>query len=617
MLPKTSKKKIDDMVSHAQYEELTLEPLKKDLRGYSTKTLLHDMWAGLSVSLLSIPQALAYSIVVGLPAFCGLATIMFGTALAALLGSSRHLIMGPNNASVLLVQGALASIMARYHPNLNPSHHVEVVLPIIASLVFFVGLFQLMAARLKLGGIIQFVSQSVVVGYIAGAAFALTLDQLFPFLGIALPMESGSLYETMVYLISHINHMHLPTALVGIMSITIYVTVQKMNLKIPTSLLMILIVTAIIYSLDVHSITDAHGVKLQTVGSSGGIEAAWPSLRLPAIDIGLLNMFLPSAFAIALFGMLETISLSKTIAASSGQRVHANQEICGLGASNMLVSFFGALPCSSSISRTYLNYDSGAKTRFAALFSSLFVAAIVFFFQGGISYIPVTALAAQILVTALRMVDMKQLRLCLRATHSDASVLVTTFLACIFFSLHIAFYIGVVVSIALYLRKAASPEVVEYSYDDDAEELRPTSEAERRLKKKVRIINVEGELFFGAVDLFQSALKAIAEDDTATKVFILRLKHVRDLDATACLALRQLYEYLRKGSRYLIVSSIPYKVWLVLEKARLVEYLGKDNLLIYDEARPRVAIEKALERAKTLLAEAPPVPVEEVVHPVF
>ena len=174
-------------------------------------------------------------------------------------------------------------------------------------------------------------------------------------------------------------------------------------------------------------------------------------------------------------------------------------------------------------------------------------------------------------------------------------------MSCIFFSLHIAFYIGVVCSIALYLRKAASPEVVEYSYDHENEEFRPMNPNEQKIKKKVRIINIEGELFFGAVDLFQSALKAIAEDDDATKVFILRLKHVRDLDATACLALRQLHDYLRKSSRHLIVASLPQKVWQVLEKAQLIDHLGRDNLLVFDETNPHQAIELALKRAKTLL----------------
>ena len=593
-------------------ETFSLSPLSKDIKAYAKpdawKTFMQDVWAGLSVSFLSIPQALAYAIVVGLPAFCGLAANIFGTAIMALLGSSRHLVAGPTNATVLLVQTATVSIIARYYPETakhTGSHAgVEIVLPIIASLVFFIGLFQLMAASLKFGRVLQFVSQAVVIGYVAGSSFALTLDQLFPFFGVGSPLDTRSIYEKVLFLLTHLKEYHLTTLVVGVMSLSIYLTLQKIKSPFPTSITMLFLVTTLVYGLDIHTIADTHGHVLETVGGMGAIEGVMPNFYLPFVDIGLLNMFLPMAFAIALFGMLETTSVSKNIAAGSGQRLHMNQEIFGLGMSNFFLSFFGALPCSSSISRTVLNYESGARTRFAAFFSSIFVAIIVFFLDRLIGYIPVPALAALLLATAMRMLDFKQIKLILRATHSDALVLIITFLSCIFFSLHIAFYIGFICSIALYLRKAGSPEVVEYSYDNETEELRPMQENEKQLKKKVRIINVEGELFFGAVDLFQSALKAIAEDDDETKVFILRLKHVRDLDATACLALRQLHDFLRKSSRHLVVASLPEKLWRVLEKAQLIDHLGRDNLLVFNEANPHQSIELALKRAKILLEVA-------------
>ena len=373
---------------------------------------------------------------------------------------------------------------------------------------------------------------------------------------------------------------------------------------------MLLIVTILVQTLGIFQIPDHLGRTVQEIGETGLTEGILPSLQLPFFEMRLLNGILPIAFAIALIGMLETSSIAKSIATHTGQRLRTNQEIFSLGVSNTVLSFFGALPCSGSVSRSMLNYESGAKTRFAAFYSGIFVAILSSLLGFFIQYVPLAALAALILATAIRMVDTKQLRFCLKATHSDAYVLVITFLSCILFSLQIAFYIGVLLSIMLYLRKAATPEVVEYSYNDHTRELRPATEEEMHHSKKIRIINVEGELFFGAVDLFQSSLKAIAEDDKTTRVIVLRLKHVRDIDATGALALKQLYDYLRTSNRFLVVASLPKHAWEVLENSRLVQYIGKDNIFLFDERIPHRSIEQAIDRAKVIIEkEAPASPI--------
>ncbi len=533
---------------------------------------------------------------------------IFGTGICALFGSSRHLVIGPNNTTVLLVQSATAAILYKYYPGLPDPMKGQIALQVMAALLLFVGLFQILSGVFKMGRVIQFASIPVVIGYILGSSFAISLEQLYNLIGIETVGEQVTLFEKMHDFVRHINDIHPPTALVGVVSLTVLFALRKIKLVVPASLAMILIVTPLVYLFHLQDIQDHTGRTLSIIGDQGRIEAVVPSLQLPIFEIRLLDSLLPVAFAIALISMLETTSIAKSVAANSGQRLRVNQELFGLGAANFFLAFFGALPASGSISRTQVNYESGGKTRFAAVFSAIFVAIAVAFFGTLIQYIPLSVLAALIMATAMRAVDRKQLGLCLRATHSDAFVLIMTFLSCIFFSLHIAFYIGVVLSIVLYLRKAASPEVIEYVYDEVTEELRPSLPSEKQLKKKIRIVNIEGELFFGAVDIFQSALKAIAEDDEDTRVFIIRLKHVRDIDATAATALKQLCDYLRKSGRYLVVASIPPSVWRVLENSRLVDYIGKDNLYLFDEQNPALSIEKALERAWLLASSVKAAP---------
>jgi len=215
-------------------------------------------------------------------------------------------------------------------------------------------------------------------------------------------------------------------------------------------------------------------------------------------------------------------------------------------------------------------------------------------------------MAALLIVTAVSIVNRKQFLLCLKATNSDAFVLWVTILSCVFFSLDVAFYIGVILSITLYLKKASIPQLIEYGIDDSGKWC-STDSQNKQDKKKIRVIKVKGELFFGAADLFQSTLKSIAEDDTTTKVIILQLKNARDLDATACLALQQLYNYLHSSGRHLILSGLTFPTWEVLSNSALIELLGKENLFFLNERRPHLHMKKALRRAEILLSTVPKV----------
>jgi SulP family sulfate permease len=314
-----------------------------------------------------------------------------------------------------------------------------------------------------------------------------------------------------------------------------------------------------------------------------------------------MNNLLPVAFAIALLSVMEATTASKSIAVRSGQHLSTNQEIFGMGMGNFIGSFIGAMAVSGSPSRSSLNYENGAKTRLAAIANSVFAALILFAFGFLIRYIPVATFAALLIASASNIVNFKQLFLCLKATRSDAFVLILTLLSCIFFRLDVAFYIGVAMSITLYLKKAAIPQLVEFKVDDEGV-LHTIEHQHLNEPRNIRFIKVEGELFFGAADLFQSALKSIAEDDTTTRVIILQLKNARDIDATACLALQQLHHYLKSSGRHLIGCGLTHQIWEVLSDSGIIDIVGKSNLFIFDEKHPQLSVQKAFIRAHELLA---------------
>lgn len=575
-------------------DDLSLRPLVKDVENYSLQKLSQDLWPALLVALISVPQALAYSLVVGVPPAAGILSMVLGTAIAALFSSSRHLVIGPNNATALLVQVALCAIFQRFYTGIEGASREALSLHLLAVLTALVGICQLVAAVLKLGRLTQFVSLSVVVGYVTGTALALCVGQIFPLFGIVCPDNLDTLYEKMVYWATHLQDTHVLTAVVGIGTLILLRMSRRVRSKIPGILFVLVSITAIVWLLGLSDFEDMVGRKIALVGAS----TIKPTFELHFFDFRFLNSLFPVAVAIAVIGMLEASAIAKSLAAKSGQRINGNQEAFALGSANTLLSFFGGLPCSGSASRSILNVENHAATRFAAFFSSVFVAAMVFLLAGAIKYVPIAALAALLLTTAIRLVDKKQIALCWKSTHSDAFVFSMTFLSCIVFSLPVAFYIGVALSIILYLRKAAVPRVVEYTYNEETDDFRPLPEEEQKIPRMIRIINVEGELFFGSVDIFQYALRAMAEDDSSTKVFILRLKHVHDVDATTALGLKQLKDYLQRGKRELVVCNIPEHVMKLLRNANLREYLGEENLIPHYDNEPHASLRRAMEQAR-------------------
>jgi sulfate permease, SulP family len=592
------------MTVNHHLDDISFEPLKRDLINYSWENLRHDSYAGITVALLTLPQAMAYSLLAGLPIFCGLFAAIYSAVIAALFGSSKHLVTGPSTAIAILVQSGTAQILFSYFRELSGPERDLMAVQILTQLSMLIAVFQLVAAGCKLGRLTQFVSHSVVVGYIAGTAIAMSISQFFPFLGLQTMQGFNSFYERAIYLFTHLNQIHVPTALIGLSSLLIIIVLKRIDKRIPAAVITLAIAGLTVYIFDLGYSDSSSEIteniqKVSLVGDNGELSDVFPKFAFPFFDTALMNNLLPMAFAIALLSILEATSVAKSTAASSGQRLSINQEIFGLSLGNLLSSFIGAMPISGSPSRTAVSFGSGGQTRFAVVLNALFSILIVFILGFFVTRIPLPAIAALLLVTAANIVNTRQLLLCLKATSSDAFVLWTTLLSCIFFSLDVAFYIGIVLSITLYLKKAALPHLVEYDINESGE-LRNLDYLKIHEHRTIRVIKIEGELFFGAADLFQTTLKTIAEDDTSTKVIILQLKNARDIDATVCLALQQLYDYLKGSGRHLIACGITPPIWDVLSDSGIVQMLGKQNLFVFDERHPHLYMQKALYRAKAL-----------------
>lgn len=592
------------MYAASQHDDFSFSYLKQDIASVSWKSVQSDLIAAFEVALMTMPQAMAYALVAGLPTSCGLFAAIFSAIMAAIMGSSRYLVVGPINAVAILVQAGTAEILYTYFRDASPIEKDVYAIEIMTQIALMSGLFQVIAAVFKLGRMTQFVSHSVVIGYIAGGAIAIIINQLFMLSGVGPPGGVNSLYEKFVYFTNHLSQIDLPTLSVGLASIAVLLALKKIGKRIPSAALMLtgIGITCYLISLTSYASFSAH---VALVGSSADLFEFFPLFSLPSFNLGIMNHMIAVAFAVALLSIIETTCSAKSIAATSGQGISINQEILAVGAANLVSSCTGSMPVSVSNSRSQANFLSGAQTRFSAIFSALIVAGIVGYLGMFVNLIPLPALSALLFITAFGLVNHRQFLLCIKSTSSDAFVLLTTFISCIFFNLDTAFYIGVVLSISLYLKRAAMPQLVEYAIQDNGE-LKSLELSQAFMQKTIRVIKVEGELFFGSADIFYTTLKTLAEDDQSTQVILLQLKNARDIDATSCLALLQLHEYLEKGGRHLVLSGMTHDMWDVMSNSGLIKKIGKENLFVFDERHPQAYMQKAIIRAKALVQVVKP-----------
>jgi SulP family sulfate permease len=316
----------------------------------------------------------------------------------------------------------------------------------------------------------------------------------------------------------------------------------------------------------------------------------------------------------AFLASLENTLMAKTLASKTGDRPDVNQDMLAVGMANLASAFAGGMPASGSMTRSILNHESGARTRFASLFSgvyTLLAAALIAASVGWgfplIDYVPKACLAALVIALSFSLFNVRHIRICLRSTTDDAAVLVITFVSTLLAPLHVAIFIGVAISIMLFLRKASRPFLIEYEFSE-AGELREMGEKRQRPTPSISIVHVEGDLFFGAAELFRTQIQRTVSDP-AIQVIILRLKNARNLDATSVLALEDLILFMRERGLHLIVSGASREVYRVLKKSGILVTLqagcdrsiGETNLFMTNPRNPNLSTRAALKRAQQFL----------------
>ena len=558
-------------------------PVAAELRDYTRGAARADLLAGFSVALVSLPQAIGFALIAGLPPHVVIAGILVTGVVAALFCSSRHAIIGPTNTTAIFIAATVASGVA---PALNPVQTA-------VFMALMVGCVQLAAGIMRAGKITQFISRSVILGYGTGAAMLIFAGQLPAVLGAR--VAHGNPFAILGRTVAALARLDVNWAALalGLGSLALLLALKRLRPRWPGGIIVLAAATLATLILRL----DERGVR--TVAELGGLSGAMPVFSgLPSeLLSGAISLITP-ALTLALIGMLEAISIAKNIASATGQRVDPDQELLGLGAGNLAAGLFGAMSGSGSFVRSAVNVQSGARTQVSAIVSSIALGAILWAIAPLATSMPLPAVAAILLVIAVQMINHRHIRTVCRATRSDTAVFLVTFLGTLLLNLDTAIYLGIGASLALFLLKAASPALVEYAINEQGD-FAIVKDPGARPDPQISIVHIEGDLFFGASDLFQDHIRVLAADPNL-KAVILRMKNARHLDGSTVLAMEQLHAMLDKTGRHLLISGVHGDVAQVLRRSGLIRHIGQENVFPAEE-NPTMATKKALKRAQTLI----------------
>ncbi len=525
------------------------------------RTVRADLWAGLTGAVIVLPQGVAFAAIAGLPPEYGLYAAMVPVVVAALFGSSRHLISGPTTAISLVVFANVSQLAPAGTPE-----YIRLVL----ALTVLTGLVQLGLGLARLGGVVNFVSHSVVTGFTAGAAILIATSQLGHFFGVTLP-RGGAFLETWAAFLRQLPAVNLHVAAIAAATLGMALAVRRLWPRAPALLLALVGGSLLCQAMD----GPAHGARLV-----GALPASLPPLSLPEIDLDTFRVLFPGALAVAMLGLAEAVSIARAVAARSEQSIDNSQEFIGQGLANMVGGFFSAYASSGSFTRTGVNFDAGAKTPLAAVFSALFLAAIVLLVAPATAHLPIAAMAGVIVLVAANLVNVRAIRHIVRTDRAEAGVLAATFLATLFVALEFAIYAGVMLSLLLYLRRTSHPHFITLA-PDPASPRRPLVNIRRSPQAEcpqLKILRLDGSIFFGAVNNIAEELHRIVAASPEQCHILILGSGINFIDAGGCHMLFHEAGAMRLSGREIFFCSLKSEVVSLLDRGGCLARIGPQNV---------------------------------------
>jgi SulP family sulfate permease len=527
------------------------------------QTLRADAIAGLTGGIVLVPQGVAFATIAGMPPEYGLYAAMLPAIVAALWGSSWHLVSGPTTAISIVVFATISPLAVPGSPE-----YVGLVL----TLTFMVGVFQLALGALRLGALVNFVSHTVVVGFTSGAAVLIAASQVKNFFGIEIARGS-SVWQVLRGLGQQIDQINPYVTAVALATVMASVVVRRRWPRVPHMIAAMVVGSLLALVLDLIFGNERTGLV-----SIGALRVGLPPLSHPDFSQGAIEKLVPIAVAVALLALTEAVSIARAVALKSGQRIDGNQEFIGQGLSNVVGAFFSGYASSGSFNRSGLNYAAGAKTPMAAVFSAIFLLLIVLFLAPLAKYLPIPAMAGILFVVAWGLVDFHHMAKILRVSREESAVLIATLIATLTLELEFAIYSGVLLSLLLFLNRTAKPGI------DDVKpypgQFPPAFSHMTGLPDcpQLKIVRLNGSIFFGAVNYLAAQLQRIDERNTLHRHVLLVASGVNHVDLEGALFLGQEARRRRSIGGALYLFNVKDKPLEMLKRCGAFDDIGADNI---------------------------------------
>jgi SulP family sulfate permease len=502
-------------------------------------SLRADALAGLVGALVVLPQAVAYATLAGLPPQYGLFSAIVPVIVAALWGSSWHQVSGPTNTIALAVFAIVAPLAAPGSPD-----YIRLVL----TLAMMVGVLELAMGLARLGVLVNFISQTVIVGFTAGAGLLIIAGQLGHFFGVH-SGGGGDFFAMLADFIHRFPTLDPATLAIGLVTLAAAVAGKRWLRRVPY-----MITGLVVGSVFAWVLTRIGFGRSETVGA---LASAIPQLSLPSFDPADWRRLAPGALALTALALAQAVSVARGVGLRVGQRIDGNQEFVGQGLSNIAGAFTSSFPSSGSFNRIWVNVDAGARTPLAAVFSALFLMLSLLVLAPLADYLPLAVMAALLFVVAWGLIDVREMRRIAKTQRAEAAVMFITLVATLTVQLEFAIFVGVLSSLFVYLQRTTRPRVTRVAPDAGAPFLRfVTAEAGTVLVPDVDIIRIDGSLFFGAVDHVRDELEHRRAERNDVPNVLLLLSGVNFIDVSGAELLAQQAGELRGAGATLWVANL-------------------------------------------------------------
>ena len=534
------------------------------------ETLRADVLAGIVSAVIVLPQGVAFATLAGMPPEYGLYGAMLPAIVGALWGSSWHLVSGPTNATSLVVFATVSALAVPFTP---------VYVQLVLTLCVMIGLIKLALGLARLGALVNYISTTVVVGFTAGAGILIIAAQLRNFFGLQVP-QSSSFFVALSTFIEHMGEAQPWTIAVGIVTLAAALASKRWVPKIPYMLTAMVAGGALAYALS--------AVDIARVPTIGSLPSALPSLSMPDFSLHTWRELAPLALALTVIGLTEAISSARAVALRSGQRIDGNQEFIGQGLANIAGAFTSSYPTSGSFNRTGANYEAGARTPLASVFSAFALLTILIFVRPLAAYIPIAAMAAVLFIVAAGLIDVEMIRKLLRIGHSEGLTLVVTFIATLAIRLEVAILVGVLVSLLVYLNRTTHPKITRVLPDPAAgRHFNPVAH-DAPLCPQLDVLRIDGSLFFGAVEHVRDELEAARAQRPGLRHVLLVGSAVNFVDASGADLLAQEARELRSQGITLYLCRLKPQVRDVLRRGGQLDTTGAENVFATKDEAIRV-----------------------------